>query len=120
MEAAKWPLMKHPELNLPCAARWHVDKNWYRAQIVGLTNVSSQEKVAVSSKLSDRLFGQDEISRSFGSRRNPFIQVHFVDWGNSDEIRLAELRYMPLEGLRPRRRSTKGCANSFPFILPMK
>ena len=33
-EAGNWPEMKHPQADLPCAARWHSDSKWYRAQIL--------------------------------------------------------------------------------------
>jgi hypothetical protein len=78
--AGTWPSMNYPVKNLACAAFWH-DKKWYRAQIV------------------------EPPTHDYASGK---AQVAFVDWGNTDKVKVSDLRYIPNDGLIPRRRSTRG------------
>lgn len=94
IEADQWPSMNLPQVDIPAAARWHSDGKWYRAQILSV------------------LYHPYQVAK---------VTAHFVDWGNADQVKATDLRYIPLEGLRPRRRSTRGMIwkmkNMSPIIL---
>ncbi len=89
LEKCRKPFDKMPQLGTICVAPYHIDKQFYRAQIIEIEKSNANFSLNINPNSS--------FNTSVNKFNEPKVRVHYIDYGNEDVVDLNEIFKITLE-----------------------